>query len=125
LNVSLGCDGGSGYALSDRGRRSPLQGSAAQRKYNKEDLMKFAMIALVASLAAMSAASADTCVTKAVDKNGKPLVGAAKTSFMDKCKKDARTDCEAKAVDKNGKPLAGAAKTSSTKKCVDDATGAM
>jgi hypothetical protein len=89
LNVSLGCDGGSGYALRDRGRRSPLQGSAAQRKYNKEDLMKFAMIAFVASLAAMSAASADTCVTKAVDKNGKPLVGAAKTSSTKKCVDDA------------------------------------
>ena len=87
--------------------------------------MKIFVIALVASIAAMSGASADTCVAKAVDKNGKPLAGAAKTSFMDKCKKDARTECEAKAIDKNGKPLAGAAKTSSTKKCMDDATGAM
>jgi hypothetical protein len=87
--------------------------------------VKIILIALVASIAAMSGASADTCLTKAIDKNGKPLVGAAKTSSIDKCKKDARTECEAKAIDKNGKPLVGAAKTSNTKKCVDDATGAM
>ena len=86
--------------------------------------MKLKVIALAAALAALStAAVADTCATKAVDKNGKPLAGAAKTSFMDKCKKDAQTDCETKAVDKNGKALAGAAKTASVKKCVSDATG--
>ena len=62
-------------------------------------------------------------MTKAVDKNGKPLAGAAKTSFMDKCAKDAQADCDAKAIDKNGKPLAGAAKTASVKKCVGDAVG--
>ncbi len=91
----------------------------------KEAVVKLFAIALAASLAALSAASADTCMTKAVDKNGKPLAGAAKTSFMSKCKKDAKTDCEAKALDKNGKPLSGAAKTSSVKKCTDDAVGAM
>jgi hypothetical protein len=87
--------------------------------------VKFVVIALAASLASLGAASADTCMTKSIDKNGKPLVGAAKTSFMDKCAKDAKTACEAKAVDKNGKPLVGAAKTSSVKKCTDDAVGAM
>jgi hypothetical protein len=85
--------------------------------------MKIIAIALIASLAALSSASADTCMTKAVDKNGKALAGAAKTSFMDKCKKDAQADCETKAVDKNGKPLAGAAKTASVKKCVGDSVG--
>jgi hypothetical protein len=85
--------------------------------------MKVIVIALAASLAAMSLASAETCATKAIDKNGKPLAGAAKTSFMSKCKKDAKADCETKAVDKNGKPLAGAAKTSSVKKCVADEVG--
>jgi hypothetical protein len=86
--------------------------------------MKLKVIALAAALAALStAAFADTCATKAVDKNGKPLAGAAKTSSIDKCKKDAQADCETKAVDKNGKPLAGAAKTASVKKCVGDATG--
>jgi hypothetical protein len=86
--------------------------------------MKFVLIAVVASFAALSAAhAADTCASKAVDKNGKPLVGAAKTSSMDKCKKDAQAACEAKALDKNGKPLAGAAKTANVNKCVSDAVG--
>ncbi len=31
----------------------------------------------------------DACEPKAVDKNGKPLVGAAKTSFLKKCQSDA------------------------------------
>jgi curli biogenesis system outer membrane secretion channel CsgG len=85
--------------------------------------MKLAMIAAAALLAALSTASADTCVSKAVDKNGKPLAGAAKTSFIGKCKRDAEADCETKAIDKNGKPLSGAAKTSNVKKCVSDAVG--
>ena len=85
--------------------------------------MKVFAIALVASIAALSTASADTCMSKAVDKNGKALTGAAKTSFMAKCKKDAKADCEAKAVDKNGKALSGAAKTASVKKCVGAEVG--
>jgi hypothetical protein len=56
----------------------------------------------------------ETCDSKAVSKDGKPLAGAAKTSFMKKCMADS---CEPKAVDKNGKPLAGAAKTSFMTKC--------
>ena len=87
--------------------------------------MKLIAIALVAAFATLGAASADTCMTKAIDKNGKSLAGAAKTSFMDKCSKDAQTACETKAVDKTGKALAGAAKTSNMKKCVDDSVGTM
>ncbi|MDE3174511.1 MAG: hypothetical protein KGM15_00170 [Pseudomonadota bacterium] len=85
--------------------------------------MKRVAIALVAIFATLGAASADTCMTKAVDKNGKPLAGAAKTSFMDKCSKDAQTACDAKAIDKNGKPLAGAAKDANMKKCMADSVG--
>ena len=66
-----------------------------------------------------------TCESKAMDKNGKPLAGAAKSSFMKKCQASMKTsmksDCESKAMDKNGKPLAGAAKTSFMKKCNHDA----
>jgi hypothetical protein len=51
---------------------------------------------------------------KAVSKDGKPLAGAAKTSFVKKCKEDT---CTPKAVSKDGKPLAGAAKASFMKKC--------
>jgi hypothetical protein len=57
---------------------------------------------------------AQSCASKAVSKEGKPLTGAAKTSFIKKCKEDA---CESKAVSKDGKPLSGAAKTSFMKKC--------
>jgi hypothetical protein len=61
-----------------------------------------------------------------VGKDGKPLAGAAKNSFMKKCMADsgaapAANACEAKAVGKDGKPLAGAAKSSFMKKCTADA----
>ena len=73
---------------------------------------------LVAALAvfAIGAVMAQeaSCESKAVGKDGKPLAGAAKTSFVKKCKTDA---CEAKAIGKDGKKLAGAAKTSFMKKC--------
>jgi hypothetical protein len=58
-----------------------------------------------------------SCVSNAADKK---LAGAAKTSFMTKCEKDAKASCDSQAADKK---LAGAAKTSFTKKCVSDATG--
>ena len=73
-------------------------------------------IVLIAGSHAM--AQGGTCTTKAVGSDGKPLAGAAKTSFLKKCKQDA---CEPKAVDKNGKPLAGAAKASFMKKCESEA----
>jgi hypothetical protein len=37
----------------------------------------------------MKKCAADTCATKAVSADGKPLAGAAKTSFMKKCEKGA------------------------------------
>jgi opacity protein-like surface antigen len=81
--------------------------------------MKRFALAVVLSLFAMGSALADdTCQTKAVGKDGKPLAGAALKSFMTKCAKDA---CEPKAIDKNGKPLAGAAKSSFMKKCETEA----
>ncbi len=83
-------------------------------------MKKTLISALIAacSLFASQAYAANDCEAKAVDKNGKALAGAAKTSFMKKCGAEAGgAACEAKAVDKNGKALAGAAKTSSIKKC--------
>ena len=53
--------------------------------------------------------------SKAVSANGKPLHGAAKMSFVKKCKRDA---CGSKAVSAEGKPLHGAAKNSFMKKCM-------
>ncbi len=76
------------------------------------------LAAIVASFAAGSALAQETCESKAVGKDGKPLAGAAKTSFLKKCKEDA---CAPKAVSADGKPLSGAAKNSFMKKC---ATGA-
>ena len=72
------------------------------------------LAAIVATFAAGSAFAQDSCETKAMGKDGKPLAGAAKTSFMKKCTHDA---CEAKAVSADGKKLSGAAKTASMKKC--------
>ena len=51
-------------------------------------------------------------------KDDRPLAGAALSSFMTKCARDA---CEPKAVDKNGKALSGAAKDSFMKKCQKEA----
>jgi hypothetical protein len=70
--------------------------------------------AVVATFAVGSAMAQSTCDTKAVGKDGKPLAGAAKTSFMKKCMAD---DCATKAVSADGKPLSGAAKNSFMKKC--------
>jgi hypothetical protein len=72
------------------------------------------LAAIVATFAAGAAFAQDSCETKAVGKDGKPLAGAAKTSFMKKCLADA---CAAKAVGSDGKKLSGAAKTSFMKKC--------
>ena len=72
------------------------------------------LAAIVATFAIGSAFAQESCDSKAVGKDGKPLAGAAKTSFMKKCMAD---DCATKAVGSDGKKLAGAAKTSFLKKC--------
>jgi hypothetical protein len=77
-------------------------------------LRKLTLAAFVLTFAGGAAFARDACETKAVGKDGKPLAGAAKTSFMKKCTADA---CAIKAVSSDGKPLAGAAKTSFMKKC--------
>jgi hypothetical protein len=72
------------------------------------------LAAIVTMFAIGSAVAQETCASKAVGKDGKPLAGAAKTSFMKKCMADT---CETKAVGSDGKKLSGAAKTSFMKKC--------
>ena len=79
--------------------------------------MKTIAIALAASFCFATVAIADSCKDQAASKK---LAGAALTSFMTKCKKDAPTSCDSQAAEKK---LSGAAKTSFTKKCVTDATG--
>ena len=77
--------------------------------------MKRLLLALLLSAFALGSATAqETCESKAVGKNGKPLAGAAKTSFIHKCQRDT---CAAKAVSSDGKKLSGAAKSSFMKKC--------
>ena len=78
--------------------------------------MKRILIVTAISLYAAGALAA-TCKDDAASKK---LAGAALTSFMKKCEKDAHTSCDASAMDKK---LAGAAKASFTKKCVTDTVG--
>jgi hypothetical protein len=80
--------------------------------------MKRIILAALITSFAVGYAMAQSCESKAMSKEGKPLAGAAKTSFLKKCKMDA---CEGKAVGKDGKPLAGAAKNSFMTKCEKDA----
>ena len=76
--------------------------------------MKHIILATMITSFAVGTAMAQSCESKAVSKEGKPLHGAAKTSFVRKCKRDA---CESQAVSKEGKPLHGAAKASFMTKC--------
>jgi len=48
-------------------------------------MKKLFLVAVLATFAAGSAFAQDSCDTKAVGKDGKPLAGAAKSSFMKKC----------------------------------------
>lgn len=85
-----------------------------------KSLLLFA--ALVAVGTSVAHAASATCEAQAIDKK---LSGAARTSFIKKCDKDAASaaqkTCDAQAVERK---LAGAAKTSFTQKCVRDANGA-
>ena len=71
------------------------------------------LVALITSCL-VGTAMAQSCESKAVNAEGKPLHGAAKTSFVRNCKQDA---CDGKAVSAEGKPLYGAAKNSFIGKC--------
>jgi hypothetical protein len=78
-------------------------------------IRKILFAAMIATFAGGAAFAQDaTCESKAMGKDGKPLAGAAKTSFMKKCMADT---CATKAVSSEGKPLSGAAKNSFMKKC--------
>lgn len=77
--------------------------------------MRRMMLAALITCFAVGTAAAQSCESQAVSANGKPLHGAAKMSFVKKCKRDA---CAAKAMSAEGKPLHGAAKNSFVAKCV-------
>jgi hypothetical protein len=84
--------------------------------------MKRLVIAAAMTVFASNVAFAanPACEAQATEKK---LAGAAKSSFITKCEKDAKAatqkTCDAQAAEKK---LAGAAKTSFTTKCVNDAT---
>ena len=86
--------------------------------------MKGLLVAVAITVFASSAAFATnpSCEAQAAEKK---LAGAAKSSFIKKCDKDATeaatTACTTQATEKK---LAGAAKSSFMKKCVKDATTA-
>jgi hypothetical protein len=81
--------------------------------------MKSIVLAAVLCVCASTAfAQTTSCKAQATEKK---LAGAALTSFLTKCQKDAQASCDMSASEKK---LAGAAKTSFTKKCVTDMIGA-
>jgi hypothetical protein len=77
-------------------------------------MRRIILVALIACFA-VGAAAAQSCDSKAVSANGKPLHGAAKMGFVKKCKREA---CGSQAVGANGKPLYGSAKNSFMAKCM-------
>jgi hypothetical protein len=81
-------------------------------------MKRIALAALIAVFAIGTALAQESCESKALSKAGKPLAGAAKTSFVNKCKRDA---CAPKAIGSDGKALKGAAKRSFITKCVKEA----
>ena len=80
-------------------------------------MRRIILTALITSLA-VDTAAAQSCDSQAVSANGKPLHGAAKMSFVNKCKRDA---CGSKAVSAEGKPLHSAAKKSFIANCMRSA----
>ena len=84
-------------------------------------LAKIALLALMTSFAfgatSFAQTPAQTCNATAQEKK---LAGAAKTSFLKKCEREATEKCEAAAAERK---LAGAAKNSNIKKCLKDSVG--
>lgn len=75
-----------------------------------------AMFALTSFYAAGPSLAA-SCKEEAAKRK---LAGAAMTSFMGKCEREAQEACDTKS---GSQKLAGAAKTSFTKKCMTEAVG--
>ena len=75
-------------------------------------MTRLAAVALLSFFTANSAFAhaGPACPSKAIGRDGKPLDGAAKRVFLQKC-------CENAAVSSDGKPLSGAAKRSFVIKC--------
>jgi hypothetical protein len=80
-------------------------------------LVVLCSFAVAALMPIASFAEGPSCNAAAAEKK---LAGAAKTSFLKKCTRDAAASCDMAAAEKK---LAGAAKTSFNKKCNRDAVG--
>jgi hypothetical protein len=81
------------------------------------DMTRMILTVTLSLYAATALAAGSSCKDQAAEKR---LAGAALTSFMTKCQRDAQASCDASAADRK---LAGAAKASFTTKCVTDAIG--
>jgi hypothetical protein len=77
--------------------------------------MRRVVLAVLMTCFVAGTAAAQSCDSQAMSAGGKPLSGAAKMSFVKKCKRDT---CTTKAVSSEGKPLYGAAKKSFMTKCM-------
>lgn len=62
-------------------------GKIMSRSSLKEEMMKRLALAILITSFAVGSAMAQSCATKAVGSDGKPLAGAAKTSYVAKCVK--------------------------------------
>jgi hypothetical protein len=80
--------------------------------------MRLTALTIAIVLSAGAAQAVETCKDQA---DGKKLAGAARTSFVTKCERDATTACETTAAERK---LFGAAKNSFVTKCSKDASGA-
>jgi len=78
------------------------------------------LLSLLVSPLAYGASAQNTTPSCKAQASEKKLAGAALSSFMTRCQRDAKSTCDAYAMDRK---LAGAAKSSFTKKCVDDSVG--
>lgn len=86
-------------------------------------MIRIAFAAAAMCLICAPAFAQKSCKLEAAEHKPNPLAGAALTSFMAKCEKDATADCEKQAAEHKPNPLAGAAKTSFVNKCVEDKVG--
>ena|SRR5436190_14178541 len=88
---------------------------ARSNGFKEEKRMRTMLFAVLVSALTLGsvigvAAAEDSYRSKAIGKDGKPLAGAALSSFMTKCVRDA---CEPKAIDKNGRRFLERRKTAS------------
>lgn len=98
--ISLALATGSAFAADDKKADAPKKAPTAAQKAQQEkmkacnetagDKKGDARKAYMKQCLSGGNAASSECAGKAVDKNGKPLAGAAKSSFVKKCEADAK-----------------------------------